>query len=322
MRILVTGDRGYLGSVLVPMLQRAGHSVVGLDIGGYSGCPPRTSAPRYEQRTADVHALQTIDLAGFDAVVHLAEASGGESALSEDGAALRDGGPESAQVLALAARCRQAGVSRFVYPVVSDLLNRLQAPEAAVTPLLELHTSPGFIPIVLSNAAPFGFSPCMRLDTVLNGLVAHALVYGEAIAPGGGRTQRPFVHVRDVSRAINAVLRLPEHLAGRGQFEIVRRRDMATMAVVTAHIAAITGARISFSTGPEPLDATKAATIPPGIPGFTLRFHIPDGVRELCRGLSRRGLNPAMLQGTPLAQREAPNDSAGHAVTASGRPPW
>ena len=31
MRILVTGHRGYIGSVMTPMLQNAGHEVVGLD---------------------------------------------------------------------------------------------------------------------------------------------------------------------------------------------------------------------------------------------------------------------------------------------------
>jgi len=33
MRVLVTGDRGYIGQVLVPMFQSAGHEVVGLDVG-------------------------------------------------------------------------------------------------------------------------------------------------------------------------------------------------------------------------------------------------------------------------------------------------
>ncbi|MGH8966213.1 MAG: NAD-dependent dehydratase, partial [Actinomycetes bacterium] len=54
MRVLVDGDRGYVGAVLVPFLQAAGHEVVGLDAGWYDGCdfgPPVTG---YEQRTGDV----------------------------------------------------------------------------------------------------------------------------------------------------------------------------------------------------------------------------------------------------------------------------
>jgi nucleoside-diphosphate-sugar epimerase len=38
MQILVTGDRGYIGSVLVPFLREAGHAVDGLDLDLYEGC--------------------------------------------------------------------------------------------------------------------------------------------------------------------------------------------------------------------------------------------------------------------------------------------
>ena len=38
MRVLVAGDRGYIGTVLVPFLRSAGHEVDGLDLGLYEGC--------------------------------------------------------------------------------------------------------------------------------------------------------------------------------------------------------------------------------------------------------------------------------------------
>ncbi len=38
MRVLVAGDRGYIGAVLVPFLRGAGHQVDGLDVGLYEGC--------------------------------------------------------------------------------------------------------------------------------------------------------------------------------------------------------------------------------------------------------------------------------------------
>ena len=51
MRALVAGDRGYLGAVIVPYLQRAGHEVVGLDAGWYDGCDFGVPPSSYEQRT-------------------------------------------------------------------------------------------------------------------------------------------------------------------------------------------------------------------------------------------------------------------------------
>lgn len=318
MRILVTGDRGYLGSVLVPMLQRAGHSVVGLDIGGFSGCPPHTSAPRYEQRTADAYALQSVDLAGFEAVIHLANVTE-ESPAPVSGTQPDNGRPGAADVLALAERTRQAGVGRFIFLAVCDLVEQQDASTATITSLLGLYTEQTFLPIVLTNAAPYGYSSCMRLDTVLNGTIAHALVHGAAIAPGTGRVQRPFAHVRDVARAMIAVLRLPAHLAGGRQFDIVRPRDMMPMAAVTAHIADITGAHISFASGPEQPFVPSSSTEHPGIPGFSLRLQIPDGIRELCRGLSRRGLDAEMLQGVALQERETGTGLSRHAASLRGR---
>ena len=38
MRVLVTGHNGYIGSVLVPMLQDAGHEVLGLDLDLFAPC--------------------------------------------------------------------------------------------------------------------------------------------------------------------------------------------------------------------------------------------------------------------------------------------
>jgi nucleoside-diphosphate-sugar epimerase len=38
MKVLVTGHDGYIGSVMVPLLQAAGHEVLGLDVGLFEEC--------------------------------------------------------------------------------------------------------------------------------------------------------------------------------------------------------------------------------------------------------------------------------------------
>ena len=75
MRLLVDGDRGYLGAVMVPMLLSAGHDVVGLDAGWYDGCDFGAGPSGYESRTGDIRHQSPEDLEGFDAVIHLAAIS-------------------------------------------------------------------------------------------------------------------------------------------------------------------------------------------------------------------------------------------------------
>ena len=76
MRVLVAGDRGYIGAVLVPFLRAAGHQVDGLDLGLYEGCdlgsPPSATA---RSRPATCATSTAADLAGYDAVICLAALS-------------------------------------------------------------------------------------------------------------------------------------------------------------------------------------------------------------------------------------------------------
>src|SRR4051812_20886698 len=76
MKLLVTGHNGYIGAVLVPLLLRAGHEVIGLDNNLYEGCTFGPVAPSaITELTMDVRDVQVEDLRGFDAVLHLAALS-------------------------------------------------------------------------------------------------------------------------------------------------------------------------------------------------------------------------------------------------------
>src|SRR5207302_1019169 len=71
MRVLVTGHEGYIGPVLVKVLQAAGHDVSGLDAGYFRDCEfePGIRVPALHK---DIREIMVADLEGFDAVVHLA----------------------------------------------------------------------------------------------------------------------------------------------------------------------------------------------------------------------------------------------------------
>src|SRR5262249_47271778 len=73
MRVLVTGHLGYIGTVLTPMLVRAGHEVVGLDSDLYSRCTYLAGGEILEVPIIrkDTRNVEASDLIGFDAVLHL-----------------------------------------------------------------------------------------------------------------------------------------------------------------------------------------------------------------------------------------------------------
>lgn len=75
MKILVTGNQGYIGSVLVPILQKAAHEVIGYDIGYYKDCLLYDDNNQIKQISKDIRDIAAEDLKGIDAVIHLAALS-------------------------------------------------------------------------------------------------------------------------------------------------------------------------------------------------------------------------------------------------------
>lgn len=112
MRVLLTGHKGYIGSVAGPMLRSAGHEVVGLDSDLFAGCDFGTMAPDTPQICKDLRDIAPADLQGFDAVLHFA-------ALSND--PLGDVDPQLTYDInhrasvRLAELAKAAGVKRFVF---------------------------------------------------------------------------------------------------------------------------------------------------------------------------------------------------------------
>ena len=111
-RILVTGDKGYIGSVLTAMLLERGYAVTGLDTRYYSDCLLGDEGPSYPSVKRDIRDVTADDLEGVEAIIHLA-------ALSNDPLGeLSPGLTEEinlAATIRLASVARDAGVSRFVY---------------------------------------------------------------------------------------------------------------------------------------------------------------------------------------------------------------
>jgi nucleoside-diphosphate-sugar epimerase len=310
MRILVAGDRGYIGAILVPFLRAAGHDVDGLDLGLYEGCDLSPLPPEAGPRLAcDMRDAAPGQLAGYDAVMCLA-------ALSND--PLGDLNRETTfsvnleGTLNLARAAKQAGVERFLFASSCSLYGAAGSGAVAedaelfpVTPygetkvLAERELSrladDNFSPTYLRNATAYGASPRLRLDIVVNNLTAVAMTTGEVRLESDGTPWRPLVHIEDISRAFLAVAEAPRQLVHDEAFNVGRSEDNVQIRQVAELVRdAVPGSRLSFAEGAGPdlrnyrvdfakLDAT--------FPDLKLRWTVRDGIDELSAAYTRAGLS-------------------------------
>lgn len=222
MRILITGNLGYVGPVLVRHLRHAlpDSELVGFDTGYFAhSLTGASSLPETQLDTqyfGDLRAFPAELFRGVDAVVNLAAISNDpmgnqfEAVTSEINH--RSG-------VALAAAAKDAGVKAFVFAsscsVYGFASDGARNEQSSVDPLtayarskvaterdLAALATPDFRVTCLRFATACGWSERLRLDLVLNDFVASAIAAKKITILSDGTPWRPLIHVDDMARAI------------------------------------------------------------------------------------------------------------------------
>jgi len=308
MRILVTGHKGYIGTVMVPMLLGAGHEVVGLDSDLFRECTFSPGIQDITERCLDLRDVKVGDLEGFEAIVHL-------GALSND--PLSDLNPDitydinHAASVRLARLAKEAGVARFLYS--SSCSSYGQAGDALVDETADLRpitayaiskvrvehdvaqmSDDRFSPTFLRNATAYGVSPRLRFDLVLNNLVAWAYAQGRVHIKSDGTPWRPIVHIEDIARAFVAVLAAPREVVHNQAFNVGQTEEnyrIRELAEIVQEV--VPGSRIEYATdgGPDSrcyrVDFGK---IHRRLPEFKPQWNARRGAEELYEAYRVAGL--------------------------------
>jgi len=304
MKVLVTGHRGYIGVHLVDLLKQAGHQVTGCDLGLFNGCEWEPYARPDRELPQDVRTLEVRDLAGHDGVMHLAALSNdpmGELDPQLTYSVNRDGS------IRLARLAKQAGVGRFLFsgscsvygqgakldldeddplhPLTAYARSKIET-EAAVAQLAD----DGFTPVFLRNSTAYGHSPMLRIDLVVNNLLACAHAVGEIRIMSDGSPWRPLIHCRDIARAFVALMGAPRERVHNRAVNIGANNENYQVRTVADEVQRLVPtARITYTgeVGNDPRSyRVKFDRLTTLLPDFRLEYTLARGMEELHRKLT------------------------------------
>ena len=235
-KILVTGHKGYIGSILAPLLVNRGYEVIGIDT-NYFDKDCEIFEPNYkkiEDINKDIRKVSGEDIGGCYAICHLAALS--NDPLGELNANLTYDINYKASVR-LAKLAKKVGVEKFIYSSSCSLYgvagNAALSEEAELNPITAYAKSKvyserdikplgdsNFCVTFLRNSTAYGISPKLRVDLVVNNLVGWAVTTRQIRILSDGTPWRPLIHLEDIARAFIAVIETPTDIINQQAFNV------------------------------------------------------------------------------------------------------
>jgi nucleoside-diphosphate-sugar epimerase len=323
MQVAVTGHNGYIGSVMVPFLQKAGHQIVGLDTYLYEECTFGHDVPDVPSIRMDLRDVDATMLHGFDAVIHLAALCNDPLGNMNPGTTYDINHHASVK---LAEAAKAAGVPRYLFASSCSLYGKAPGDEMLteeadfnpITPygeskiLAERDIRPladdSFSPVYFRNATAYGVSPRLRCDIVVNNLVGFALTQGDVMIQSDGTPWRPLVHVEDISRAFLAGLEAPRDAMHNQAFNVGRNADNVRVSEIAEMVKdVVPGCSVRYAEGggPDPrsyrVDCSK---ILKHLPEFKPQWTVRKGVEELYEAYKAAGLTAKDFQNRYLRLKQ------------------
>lgn len=315
MRVLVTGNNGYIGTVLTPLLRQAGHDVTGMDTNLFERSHFLGNIPDIHTIFKDVRDIEANDLDGFDAVIHLAGLS--NDPLGDYRPELTDSINFRASVK-VAKAAKRAGVGRYIfasscsnYGAAGDDFLDESSECNPVTPYgeskvkVELAVSKladdNFSPVFLRASTAYGLSPRIRFDLVINNLTAWAFTTKQVYLKSDGTPWRPVVHVEDISRAYVAALEAPRDTVHNRAFNVgttTENYQISELAEIVNEIVPDCSIEYAPDAGPDKrcyrVNCERIAT---ELPNFKPQWTARRGVEQLYEAYCQAGIELDEFEG-------------------------
>ncbi len=315
MKIFLTGHKGYIGAHLCQLLKEQGHKVTGCDIGLFEGCEWDPLLPPDKTLNKDIREIVLKDLEGYDCVMHLA-------AISND--PMGDLDPEITYSInrkasvSLAEMAKQAGVPRFLFASscsiygkgakldldetdpVSPLTAYAESKIAAEQAIFKLADN-AYTVASLRNATAYGYSPALRIDLVVNNLLACAITRGDIRVMSDGTPWRPLIHCKDIASAFIAFMDAPKEKIQGQVVNIGGNKENYQVKDVIDYVKKLVPkANVVFTgeVGADPrnyrVSFDRLATL---LPNFELEYSLEKGMEELHKKYRDKGFSEKDFEG-------------------------
>ena len=305
-KVLVTGNLGFIGSVLTKYLMEKGIEIIGLDNGFFQNIfyVPRSKINK--QIIKDIRDVEKEDIKGINGIIHLA-------AISND--PYGELNPEVTYEvnykasIKLAKLAKESGVERFIFSSSCSVYGSSQGgqfltEQSGLAPItayakskvltekdLSKLANKTFCPVVLRNATVHGVSPRMRFDLVVNNMTGHLYTKGFIEMKSSGKPWRPNIHVSDVCNAFYKCLIMPIDEINNQIFNVGKNSENYQVKEIANIIASLkTGSKVNcLNLNPKDarsyrVDFTKIKNILKFEPKLTIK----NGANEVYQSLKEK----------------------------------